>query len=175
MPTYKTAPLVEYEQSFQDVAAEIYGLVPAKSGGKVEKGSYSFRLSPHSHETTAKIVIYEKHLGVAMLGELPLRHDGVYMLVRINGTCADALWNEISWLARGFSERLTRSEGIAIAPHHNETFAFFPVMAGENLSRIAEFISQLMDSAKRLVSAYLANLSGTMTTGAQGAAEEQAS
>ena len=71
MPTHKRAPLVDYEQSFQDIAAELYGLVPARCGGKAEKGSYSFRLSPYSHETTAKIVVYEKHRGLAMLGELP--------------------------------------------------------------------------------------------------------
>jgi hypothetical protein len=174
MPTYKTAPLVDYEQSFQDVAADLYGLVPARSGGKAEKGSYSFRLSPFSHETMAKIIIYEKHRGVAMLGELPLRHDGVYVLVRTNGTCADAVWTDISWRVRDFGQRLLRSEGIAIAPHHNETFAFFPVMAGENLSRIAEFISALVDKANTLVNAYLTNISGNELTGFDDTAEGEA-
>jgi hypothetical protein len=71
MSTYKTAPLVDYSQNFQDVAAELFQLVSPSSGGKTEKGSYSFRMSNYSHEMTAKIVIYERGKGMAMRGDLP--------------------------------------------------------------------------------------------------------
>ena len=100
-----------------------------------------------------------------------MRREGVYVFVRTNRTCADAMWNEISWRVRDFSERFIRSEAIAIAPNHGETFVFFPVMALENPSRIAEFISALMDGANLLVNTYLANRSGTMITGAEETAE----
>jgi hypothetical protein len=147
MPSYQTSPLVEYEQDFQDIAADLFQRVPTRCGGKSEKGSYSFRMSNHSQETTAKIVIYERECGVAMRGELPWRNDGVYVLVRANGVSANALWNEITTRHRHFAARFLRSDDMAFSPNHDETFASFPVMAGESLDNIADFITSLMDYA----------------------------
>jgi hypothetical protein len=147
MPSYKTAPLVEYGQNFQHIAAALFQQVPARCGGKSETGSYSFRMSKHSHETTAKIVIYERARGIAMRGEVPWRNDGVYVLVRTNGVSANALWNEITASDCHFAARFLRSDDMAFSPNHDETFASFPVMAGESLGNIADFITTLMDYA----------------------------
>jgi hypothetical protein len=155
MPTYQTRPMEEYSQEFQNIAANLFQLVPTRCGGKAEKGSYSFRMSVYSSETAAKIVIYEQRLGVEMRGSLPWRTDGVYVLVRTNGTCGAALWNDISWRSSRFAARIVREDDIAIAPNHEEHFAYFPVMAGENPSEIAAFLAFLMDRANALGQSHL--------------------
>ena len=155
MPTYKTEPLANYRQEFQDIAASLFRQVLPRSGGKAEKGSYSFRMSVSSSETIVKIVIYQRGIGVEMRGELPWRTDGVYVLVRTNGTFGDNLWSDIPWRASRFTHRVVRTDEVALAPNHEEHFAYFPVMAGEGLGEIADFIALLMDRANTLGHALL--------------------
>jgi hypothetical protein len=156
MATYKPKPIEEYTQEFQNIASNIFRQVPPRCGGEPEKGSYSFRMSVYSSETAAKIVIYEQRLGVEMRGPVPWRTDGVYVLVRTNGTFGDALWNDISWRSSRFAARVLREDDIAIAPNHEKRFAYFPVMAGESPSEIAAFIAFLMDGANALGQSRLA-------------------
>jgi hypothetical protein len=61
----------------------------------------------------------------------PHGFDSLIVLVRTNGLFANALWNQILVKSSHFTHRFSRSDEVAVAPHHEETFAFFPVMAGE--------------------------------------------
>jgi hypothetical protein len=94
MSTYQTVPLQDYDQSFQDVAGELFRRTPIRSGGTIEKGSYSFKMSNYSKETIAKIVIYQRGLGVEMQGQLPWLSDGVYVLIRTSNRFGTLLPDE---------------------------------------------------------------------------------
>jgi hypothetical protein len=80
MATYKTAPRVDYDLSFQDVAQRLFDLASNRlvHGLAVkEKGSYSLRPKNRLQETVVKILIFQRAFGVQMRGELPWRDDGV--------------------------------------------------------------------------------------------------
>ena len=115
-----------------------------------EKGSYSFRpanRSPHSQETIVKMVIFQSGFGIQMQGRLPWRNDGVYVLVRTNGELGDVLWQEPVPMEHRFANRMSRHETVGTAPNYDARFAYFPVMAGESLDAIAEFIASVMTLA----------------------------
>ncbi len=143
-PSFQTAPLREYSTGFRRVAEQIARLVRndvPNSQIKQEKGSYSI-VASSSQERIAKVVIYEEHLKKRPKGEFPLRNDGVYVLIRTNGRAAVNVWEDITPIELpDLFARMNREETIAIYPHHNERFAYFPVMAGENLGRIAVLLS----------------------------------
>src|SRR5260370_21034932 len=107
-------------------------------------------------ENIGKIVSYEQGVGVEMRGTWPCTVDGVYVLIRTNGTFGDELWNNMACIFSRFAARMNRNDYIAAAPNHEERFAYFPVMAGEHLGEIAEFITALMQKGKALGTARLA-------------------
>ena len=149
MGTYKSAPLVDYELSFQEIAERLFRLAEnrlRRGVGVPEKGSYSFRPTNHSRETVVKILIYQRLFGVEMQGELPWHSDGVYVLVRTNGEFGEIIWGDPVSNAR-FRTRMSRDENVGTAPNYAKRFAYFPVMAGENLDAIAEFIASLLERA----------------------------
>lgn len=150
MGTYKTAPLVDCRLSFQDIAARLFYLAEyrlRRGVGVPEKGSYSFRPTNHSRETIVKILIYQRLFGVEMQGELPLHSDGVYVLVRTNGEFGEIIWRDPLPMDARFRIRMSRDESVGIAPNYDKRFAYFPVMAGESLDAIAEFIASLLERA----------------------------
>lgn len=142
-PSYRTVPLGEYSDGFRRVAEGIYLLARQRIGEKQIKklkGSYSI-VATSTQERTAKIVIYEQSKG-RLFGKWPLRNDGVYILIRENGQAAKNIWEDVmpAELPCYFDSRISRSETIAVAPNHYERFAYFPVMAGENLTDIASLL-----------------------------------
>ncbi len=102
--SYRTAVLAAYRPEARDVAERIFKAVAAglKSGkARRGKGSYSFVAA--SGETMAKIIIYER--GVGRVSEnFPLESDGVYVLLRMNGT--------------------TTQPTVGVAPRYAERFTF---------------------------------------------------
>jgi hypothetical protein len=150
MPTYKTEPIENYDQSFQDVAEELFRRMPGRAGGKIEKGSYSFRMSNSSNETIAKIVIYQRGLGVEMRGQLPWLNDGVYILIRTSNRFGTVLWSELESRLLSEIARVRRDADVSIAPNYEQLFAHFPVMAGENWGRVTELVTHAVDCANEL-------------------------
>ena len=66
---------------------------------------------------------------------------GVYVLVRTNGTLAENIWDDVlPQEVPEFFEHMRRDLTIGVAPRHKEQFAYFPVMAGDNLRDIAAFL-----------------------------------
>jgi hypothetical protein len=161
MPTYKTERLEKYGQDFQNLASCLFHQVEPRCGGVVRDGSYSFLMSVYSSEAIAKIIIYEQRFGVEMRGRLPLRASGVYVLIRTNGRFGEELWNDPPWRFSRLANRIVREETLAVAPEHDEQFAYFPVMAGERLGDIAAFITIIMDRANALGQSRQARVAGT--------------
>jgi hypothetical protein len=150
MGTYKTAPLVDYDVSFQDVAERLFDLASNRLShgvGVAEKGSYSFRPTSRSHETVVKILIFQRAFGVQMQGELPWHSDGVYVLVRTNHEYGDRIWQDALAMDSRFKARMSRDETVGTAPNYDARFAYFPVMAGESLDAIAEFVASVLKTA----------------------------
>jgi len=141
MSSYQTGRFSEYVAEFVDVAGRLANLIQQRQTGKPVvrfEGSYSI-VSPNSSETSAKILIFQHGVGRINFGPLALRNDGVYVMVRRNGTVGPAVQ------ASGFAmlSRLDPRDEIGVAPKHDEQFGFFPVMAGENLQQIAGFLAQI--------------------------------
>ena len=87
------------------------------------KGSFSV-LEQSSDATAAKIVVYESGKGSINGPDLMLA-NGVYVWVRVPG---------------GPTGRT-----IAVAPHHDERFAYFRLMDGQGLEEMADFIAACAD------------------------------
>lgn len=150
MATYKTAPRIDYDLSFQGVAERLFDLASNRVVHGVpvaEKGSYSFRPKNRSQETVVKILIFQRALGIQMQGELPWRDDDVYVLVRTNGEFGDAVWQDPLAMDSRFRVRMNRDENVATAPNYDARFAYFPVMAGESSDAIAEFVASVVERA----------------------------
>jgi hypothetical protein len=150
MPSYQTVPLQNYDQSFQNVAEELFRRIPVRAGGTIEKGSYSFKMSNYSKETIGKIVIYQRGLGVEMQGQLPWLSNGVYVLIRTSNRFGTLLWNDLESRILPGIARVRRDADVSIAPNFEERFAHFPVMAGENLGWIADLVAYVVDCADEL-------------------------
>jgi len=147
MASYKSAPVWDYDQGFQDVARDVFVRVSARLPGQhatERKGSWSFIVAD---ETIAKIEIFQHGLGMEMQGQLPWRNEGVYVLIRTNGEFADRLWNETIPQHPRFSARVARDGNVGTAPNYDRRFAYFPIMAGENLDEIAAFLTSLVQCA----------------------------
>jgi hypothetical protein len=152
MATYKTVPRIDYDLSFQDVAQRLFDAARNRLVRGVaisEKGSYSFRPTNRSQETVVKILIFQRGLGVQMQGLLPLRDDGVYVLVRTDGPFGDVLWQGSPAMDSRFRGRMRRDENVGTAPNYTARFAYFPVMAGESLDAIAGFVAALVELASQ--------------------------
>jgi hypothetical protein len=142
MAGYQTDRLEKYPRQFQQVAEDLFRLViGAVSPVQAKKfpGSYSI-FGTSSKETAAKIVIYHPNIGKKPR-EWPHIRDGVYILIRANGVLARNIWDDIleQELPEAFA-RMWRTDTIAVAPKHDERFAYFPVVAGDDLNEIASLI-----------------------------------
>jgi hypothetical protein len=91
-------------------------------------------------DTAAKSVIYDPQLGRASR-DWPCMRDGVYIWIRANGPLGDAIWSdtlphELPWMFR----RMWRDDTVQIAANDQADFAYFPIMAGYDLSQIASLL-----------------------------------
>jgi len=119
--SYQTAPLADYGAAFRERAGALFRLVAERVGAaraKEFKGSYSV-IAGSSDATAAKIVIYEAGKG-KINGHDPQLADGIYILIRVHGTA-----------------RRT----IAVAPMHQERFAYFRLLDGQALDEMADFLA----------------------------------
>ncbi|HEY6766788.1 MAG TPA: hypothetical protein VI386_18665, partial [Candidatus Sulfotelmatobacter sp.] len=103
---------------------------------KERAGSFSI-LGKSSKETAAKIVLYDPGIGKPST-TVPFMRNGVYIWIRANGVTGDAIWGdtlplEMPWIFR----RMQRNQTLEIAPRNGAKFAYFPVMAGDDLEEIA--------------------------------------
>ena len=141
MSSYQTGRFSEYSTEFVNVANTLANHLQQRQTGKPLKdfpGSYSI-ISPNTGETSAKILIFQNGAGRVNLGPLALRNEGVYILIRRNGTVGPTVQaSGLQMLSRTDSR-----DDIGVAPKHDERFGFFPVMAGENLQGIADFLAQI--------------------------------
>jgi hypothetical protein len=143
MAGYQTDRLAQYPANFQRVASELFHLLRGSiRAAQLKKfpGSYSV-FGSTSKGTAAKIVIYHPEIGKRPR-QWPHIRDGVYVLIRANGGLAGSIWGNILNQAspQAFS-RMWRTDTIAVAPKHDERFAYFPIMAGDDLRRIADLIT----------------------------------
>jgi hypothetical protein len=141
MAGYQTDRLEKYPAGFQRVAQGLFDRLreirPAQR--KRFPGSYSI-FGSSSKETAAKIVIYHPLIGKKPR-QWPCVRDGVYILVRANGGLAENIWKDIldKELPDAFS-RMSRTDTVAISPKHDERFAYFPLMAGDDLDEITSLL-----------------------------------
>ena len=142
MAGYQTDRLEKYPAGFQRVAQELFDRLRCEMGPAQRKrfpGSYSI-FGSTSKETAAKIVIYDPRIGKKPR-QWPRIRDGVYILVRANGGLAENIWGDIldQELPDAFS-RMSRTDTVAISPKHDEQFAYFPLMAGDDLDEITSLL-----------------------------------
>lgn len=139
--SYQTAPLGQYSRRWRELAEELFVLLSTDVPGKSRryKGSYSI-LGSSSAETAAKIIIYEK--GIGKTNQLPLMDDGVYVLIRTNGSVGESIWRaDSSFFSPVFRGRLKREKTIGVAPKHAERFSYFRIETGEDLKTIASLLA----------------------------------
>lgn len=143
MASYQTRQLAEYGSGFQEVARDVAERLRTRIGERLKEFDGSYSIVPrNSNETAAKIIIYEPHLGKENRPPFPLRHPGVYVLIRHNGEVGQGIWNQLRF-SPNLLERCDRRSDIGVAPKHDERFYFFPVMAGESLQRIADLLVEI--------------------------------
>ncbi len=71
----------------------------------------------------------------------PRMRDGVYVWVRANGPLGKAIWgdilpDEMQWMF----QRMWRDVTVQIAANPQAEFAYFPIMAGDDLDGIAALL-----------------------------------
>jgi hypothetical protein len=141
MPTYQTARLQEYEPRFLEVAEDIFERVSREVPDRqLERHEGSFSVYAHSSKATAaKIVLWHPDLGKN--SDMPRMRDGVYVWVRANGSIGDEIWGGIlpNEMPRMF-QRMWRDAAFHVSPNTHADFAYFPVMAGDNLDDIADLL-----------------------------------
>jgi hypothetical protein len=137
--SYQAAPLSEYDPRFQQKAANLFKKLQARLGkgmGRTYKCSYSIFGSVDRH-TVVKIIIFEAERG--KVGGHPLSMaDGVYALVRADGSAGKRIWAK----RLDFQNRISREETIGIAPHYSERFAFFGISEQDDEGTVVDFIEQ---------------------------------
>jgi hypothetical protein len=124
--SYQTAPLLQYREDLRNRATLLFQMLEQRLGAsriREYKGSFSVLEEP-SQATAAKIVIFESEKG-SINGPDPHLSDGVYIWIRVPG---------------GPIERT-----IAVAPHHEERFAYFRLVDGQDLEEMADFIAACAD------------------------------
>ena len=142
--SYQTKPLTEYEPDFQQRAEELFNRVQERIGRTRRrawkyKGSYSvFGLS--STQTAVKIIIFQSNRG--RVSGTPLLHqDGVYVLIRADGTLGDQMRNDPIW------ERAS-NRMIGIAPHHSERFGYLRLSEQDDATTIADSIARCVQATE---------------------------
>ena len=143
MPSYQTARLQEYEPRFLQVAEDVFARVSRQvPAQQVERHEGSFSVYPEtSKDTAAKIVIWHSQTGRSTHDWRRMR-DGVYVWVRANGSVGDVIWgdtlpHEMPWMF----QRMWRDATVQISVNPQALFAYFPVMAGDDLDEISAFIA----------------------------------
>lgn len=144
-PAYQTAKLAAYAPAYRRVAEEVFRLLNGRvSEARLPRPKGSYSIAPRSTEQRiAKIVIYQRGVGRRIRADLwPGLSDGVYILIRANGRAAEVLRESAVFLMYPeFAARLDRRRTLAVAPHFEEGFHYFPVMAGEDLESLAAFLA----------------------------------
>jgi hypothetical protein len=142
MPSYQTARLPQYEPQFLAVAEDLFERVRARvPAQQVERHAGSFSVYAQDvTDTAAKIVIYDPQLGRE--SQWPRMRDGVYVWVRANGAIGDVIWGdtlpgEMPWMFA----RMWRDVTVQISANPQADFAYFPIMAGDDLDDIAALIA----------------------------------
>jgi hypothetical protein len=126
-PSYQTAPLTHYHDSFRKQADAIFEEMRALFGQRAKryKGSYSV-LAKASTETVAKIVIYQRGMGREN-GVFPILEDGVYFLTRIGAGSEPRMWEAKTIRSTDRDQPLDAGAMIGIAPRHEKRFAYFRI------------------------------------------------
>jgi hypothetical protein len=142
--SYQTARLSEYLPELQARAWKLFEKIKqcvGESRAKCSQGSFSV-VSSISHQTVAKIIIFENGLGKAN-GDLRDLPDGLYVLVRASGAPGDKIWNS----GLDILTRINRNRTIAIAPKHTERFAYALVSEHDKDNEIASILRDCLRAA----------------------------
>jgi hypothetical protein len=126
-PSYQTAPLTHYHDSFRKQADAVFEEMCALFGqrAKRHRGSYSV-LAKASAEAVAKIVIYQRGMGREN-GVFPILEDGVYFLTRIGAGSEPRMWEAKTIRSTDRDQPLDAGATIGIAPRHEKRFAYFRI------------------------------------------------
>ncbi len=139
-PSYQTVPPIEYSHALRERAEELFGTVSQQIGHKAKKYKGSFSIFATSFgETVAKIVIYQRGLGREN-GPWPMLPDGVYVLVRCNGSAQRFLWQADVLKSNPYCPRLDLRRTLAIAPKHSERFAYFRIEPEDEMRTVANLL-----------------------------------
>jgi hypothetical protein len=143
MPQYQTDNLELYEPRFVEIAEHLFSLVSARlPAQQVERHTGSFSVyGPESRAAVVKIIIYHPNIGKPS-HDWPRMRDGVYVWVRADGPVGDAIWGDIlpAEMPRMFLRIWRDMQLVHIAANPQADFAYFPIMAGDDLNEIAPFI-----------------------------------
>jgi hypothetical protein len=138
LPIYTPGKLGEYDEGFVRVAQTLFDLVRAQlPSAQLEDREGSFTINGSTIElAAAKIFIYDPHVGRPRRA-LPHLRDGVYIGVRADGPIADRIWaGTLPHETPRMFERLRTDETIQITFVNPQQFAYFPVMAGDDLNEL---------------------------------------
>jgi hypothetical protein len=139
-PSYQTAPLTSYSRTLFERAEGLFKIIKRQIGPKAQqyKGSFT-AFASSSSETAGKIVIYQQGLGREN-GLWPTMSDGVYILVRCNGSSGRAIWQASALWSNTYWERLDPQRTLGIAPKHNERFAYFRLEPEDKIEIVAALL-----------------------------------
>jgi hypothetical protein len=142
MPIYQTDRLQQYEPRFLEIAEDVFERVRRQvPSQQVEPHTGSFSVYGQTvRDTAAKSVIWDPKIGRSS-HDWPRMRDGVYIWVRANGPIGDVIWGdtlpiEMPWMF----QRMWRDTRVQIAANPQAEFAYFPMMAGDDLDDIAALI-----------------------------------
>lgn len=156
MPSYQTDVLTAYAPPLQRLAADLFRRVSVRlaAGNCVaHPGSYSI-IGATLPDTVGKIVIYQRGLGTEA-GPFPTLADGVYALVRVNGTAGPRVWMpEMQNLVfPQFFGLMSLTTTLGFAPPRSERFGYFQVRLPTDprlADAYSEQIALLLDACHRL-------------------------
>jgi hypothetical protein len=139
MARYQSVRLEQYESRFLTIAEDIFDrirrVIPLQ---QVERHDGSFSVYDRTGEDrVAKIVIYDPELGREQ-NDWPRIRDGVYVWVRADGPIGSRIWTgSLPIQMPKMFARMWRDMTVQISPNPHADFAYFPVMAGDDLDEIA--------------------------------------
>lgn len=150
VPCYKTDKiqkyLPEYSQETMNLFQLIREIVPSgfrENHCIILEGSFSIRATS-TKETSAKIVMYQRGIGLWWFKIDPGWSHGVYVWIRANdisGRAFQMAAKDHNFRHRWVLSRFEVNRAVSVAPNPNEHFYYFKIEPNDNRSQIAELLA----------------------------------